>query len=103
MQLWRQDGLAFSKMAHTMGVQPATITCMVERMERAGLVERRKDLEDQRVSRIFLTQKGQALQEPVHDCWAELESLSLTNFTVEERILLRRFLLQLSENLAQEA
>ena len=102
LQLWLQDGRTLSEMAGNMCVQPATITRMVERMEKTGLVVRKRDLEDQRVSRIFLTETGRKLHEPVHELWAELERSSLANFTLEERILLRRLLLQVYENLAHD-
>lgn len=102
VHLWQREGLTLSEMADNLYVQPATITRMLERMEKAGLVERRKDFEDQRVSRIFLTQAGRTLHEPVHHLWAELERIAMANFTLEERILLRRLLLQVVQNLGQE-
>jgi DNA-binding MarR family transcriptional regulator len=83
LQLWHQDSLTLSQMANSMCVQPATITRMVERMKRNGLVERRNDIEDGRVSRIFLTQTGRVLHEPVHQLWSELESISRADFTPE--------------------
>jgi DNA-binding MarR family transcriptional regulator len=102
VQLWQEDGLTLSEMADNLCVRPATVTRMLERMERAGLVERRKDFEDQRVSRIFLTQSGRTLHEPVHHLWAELERITMANFTFEERVLLRRLLLQVVQNLGEE-
>ena len=75
---------------------------MLDRMEAAGLVERRQDIEDGRVSRIFLTHKGRNLNEPVREVWAELENISMANMTADERILLRRLLLQVYQNLKNE-
>lgn len=103
IQLWQREGLTLSEMADNLCVQPATITRMLDRMEKAGLVERRKDFGDQRVSRIFLTETGRALHEPVHHLWSELESASMADFTLEEKVLLRRLLLQVYENLSQHA
>ena len=102
VHLWQQNGLTLSEMADNLCVRPATITRMLERMEKAGLVERRKDFEDQRVSRIFLTQTGRTSREPVHRIWAELDSITLANFTFEEKILLRRLLQQVAQNLGGE-
>ncbi len=102
VHLWQQDGLKLSEMADNLCVRPATITRMLERMEKAGLVERRKDFEDQRVSRIFLTQTGHKSQEPVHRIWAELDTVTLANFTLEEKILLRRLVMQVVQNLGEE-
>ena len=99
LQLWQKDGLSLSEMAELVHVQPATASRMVDRLEVAGLVKRRHDSEDGRVSRIFLTQEGLELRQPVLDVWAELESISMANLTADERILLRRLLLQVYQNL----
>jgi len=102
LQLWKQDGLSLTEMAELVHVQPATASRMLDRMESAGLVERRQDLDDGRVSRIFVTQEGINLREPVREVWAELESISMAKLTPEERILLRRLLLQVYQNLADQ-
>ena len=100
LQLWRQDGLSLSEMAELVHVQPATASRMLDRMEAAGQVERRQDVEDGRVSRIFLTQVGRKLHDPVLDMWAELEDISMADLTRDERILLRRLLMQVYQNLS---
>jgi DNA-binding MarR family transcriptional regulator len=68
-------------------------------MEKAGLVERKHDAEDQRVSRVYLTETGRALQGDVERTWSRLEDEIFDGFTLEERVLLRRFFLQMRENL----
>ena len=101
IHLWRENGQSLYEMAECMRVQPATVSRMIERMEKAGLVERRKDLDDGRVSRVFLTEAGQKMREPVHRVWAELESICMANLTSDEKILLRRLLLQVEQNLGE--
>lgn len=99
LHLWQEDGLTQSELAESMCIQPATLTRMLDRMAKSGLVERRKDAEDQRLSRVYLTERGHALRKPVEETWWELERISMAGFTQEERILLRRLLLQLIDNL----
>jgi DNA-binding MarR family transcriptional regulator len=101
LNLWQRDGLTQSELADCMCIQPATITRMLDRIEKVGLVERRKDAEDQRVSRVYLTEAGRSLQRPVEAMWHKLESISMTSFTLEEQILLRRLLLQVHDNLTR--
>src|SRR6266852_1183649 len=55
--LWNQDGLSQKEIGEFMGIQSATVTRMVIRMERSGFVERRTDPDDQRVSRVYLTDR----------------------------------------------
>ena len=45
--LWNQDGLSQKEIADLMGIQAATATRMVIRMERSGFVERKAEPEDQ--------------------------------------------------------
>jgi len=101
IHLWPKDGLTQSELADNLCISPATITKTLDRMSKAGLVERRTDSEDQRVSRVYLTNQGQLLQEPVEGVWQELEAQCLANLTLEEQILFRRLLLQVYENLTR--
>src|SRR5256885_11590942 len=71
--LWNQDGLSQKDIADLMGIQAATATRMVIRMERAGLVKRKTDPEDQRVSQVYLTDFGRSLQPAVEEGWMAIE------------------------------
>ena len=97
--LWEQEGLMHTELARRLQVQPATITKMLQRMEKAGFVERRPDPDDQRVSRVYLTDAGRAVRADVQQVWRQLEEEAFAGFTLEERVLLRRFFLQVRENL----
>lgn len=54
----RGDGQRQVEIAETLDVEPITIGRMIDRLEEAGLVERRADSEDRRVWRIYLTPKA---------------------------------------------
>jgi DNA-binding MarR family transcriptional regulator len=97
--LWEQEGLMHTDLAHRLQVQPATITKMLQRMEKAGFVERRPDPDDQRVSRVYLTEAGRSVQAGVQQVWRQLEEEAFAGFTLEERVLLRRFFVDIRENL----
>jgi predicted CoA-binding protein len=58
-------------------VQGATITNMRQRMEESGLVRRRRDPEDNRLVRVFLTRAGRKKGEPSPDNSRNLRALSL--------------------------
>ena len=60
---------------------------------------RRTSPEDARANHIFLTEQGRALEEPVNRVWFEVEEELLAQMTPEERMLLRRLVLQMRENL----
>ncbi len=100
LHLWQEDGLTQSQLVEQICVQPATISKMLSRMEQAGLVERRGDPDDNRVTRVFLTERSRTLKKAVEQVWQELEERTTANLSLEERILLRRLLLQVHQNLA---
>lgn len=99
LRLASAEGITQSEVAEQLCVQPATVTRMIDRLEKAGLVQRRMDAADQRVSRVYLTEGGRTLVEPIQAVWRELEEISFQNMTIEEQILLRRLLLQVYSNL----
>jgi DNA-binding MarR family transcriptional regulator len=99
MHLGDCDGLMHSEIAQRLDITPATVSKIVDRMEVGGLVRREADPADQRISRVYLTAHGQKLNKPIEAVWAELESVSFANMTTEERILLRRLLMQVLKNL----
>jgi len=101
--LWEKEGLTHSELAEHLHVQPATITKMIKRMERAGFVERRQDAEDQRVSRVYLTDAGRNIREAVEGVLRKLEEQTFAGFSSEECALLNRFLFRIRDNLMQEA
>ena len=65
MSLWREDGLKVIDLGRRAGLEPSTMTGLLDRMERDGLVERRPDPADRRVLKIFLTATGAGIRETV--------------------------------------
>lgn len=100
-QLWKEDGLSHSELADGLNVEPPAISKMVNRMESAGLVERRSDPVDSRISRVFLTQEGRSLQEPIEDIWQRTEMQMLEGLSTEEKLLFRRILADVRDNLSK--
>ncbi len=101
-QLWPAEGCTQSELADRLCIQPATVTKMLQRMEQTKLIERRGDPEDQRVSRVYLTNQGRALLQPYEEAWAKLEQTLIEGLNLEERVLLRRLLLQVRDNLTKQ-
>lgn len=99
LQLWAEEGMPQSQLAERLEVEPPTLSKMLHRMERDGLVERCPSADDARISRVSLTARGRALQQPVTERWASVEARLIAGLTTEERLLLRRLLLQLRTNL----
>jgi DNA-binding MarR family transcriptional regulator len=97
--LWTEDGRTHSELAEWLHVRRATITKMITRMEETGFVERREDAQDRRVSRVYLTAAGRAIQERVQEVWQQLEVDVLAGFAPEEIALLHGYLTRIRDNL----
>ena len=65
MSLWQDDGPRVVELGRRAGLEPSTMTGLIDRMERDGLVTRAADPADRRALRIRLTDRGRAAQEPV--------------------------------------
>ncbi|QAA76320.1 MAG: Transcriptional regulator, MarR family [Candidatus Bipolaricaulis sibiricus] len=102
-RLGHEDGLPQTELARQTMVRPATLTEVLQRMESAGLVERRPDPADGRVSRVFLTPQGEAARRQAEEIWRELEADLNAIMTAEERAALRVLLGKLRSALGTEA
>jgi DNA-binding MarR family transcriptional regulator len=101
--LGRQEGLSHSDLARELHVKPATITQMIKRMEQAGFVQRRRDAEDERVSRVFLTEQGRAIQGDLERVIGTIESKTFAGFSQAEREQVAGFLSRVRLNLLRAA
>jgi DNA-binding MarR family transcriptional regulator len=72
---------------------------MLQRMESAGFITRQPDANDQRVSRVYLTEAGREIQTRVELVWRTMEAETFAGFSPEEAVLLRQFLARLRDNL----
>jgi len=90
--LWESEGITHSELARRIHVSPATVTNMIKRMEKGGLLERRPDEVDQRVSHVYLTDAGRAIRERVDQRWRELEPQVFGSFSEQEQEMLAALL-----------
>lgn len=100
--LKHKDGCSQKQIAEILRVKPATMTVMIQRMEKNGLVIKKQDENDQRVWRIFITNKGREDCKIANEMREKLFDESFSNFTDEEKILFRRLLLQIRSNLNEK-
>ncbi|WP_220195636.1 MarR family winged helix-turn-helix transcriptional regulator [Ktedonospora formicarum] len=90
--LWERDYQSGADLSERLLLDSATMTGLLDRLEHAGLIERRPHITDRRVNVIALTARGRDLQEPLDH---ELELINqefLSSFTTEETKLLRHML-----------
>ncbi|AET57216.1 MarR family winged helix-turn-helix transcriptional regulator [Paenibacillus terrae] len=98
-RLWLGDGITQMQICEHLNCEPPTVTNMVKSLEQNGFIYRKRDEQDARVMRIFLTDKGKELEEPVDIKWRQQQNKLLQSILPEERVLLRQLLKQLENNL----
>lgn len=60
--LWERDGITVSTLGAALYLDSGTLTPLLKRLEKAGLVRRLRDDRDERQVRIHLTESGRAMQ-----------------------------------------
>ncbi|MDW3182782.1 MarR family transcriptional regulator [Roseobacter sp.] len=65
--LWEKDGLSVNELAAAIEIEGATMTPLVQRMEKAGLLDRVRSDDDNRRMEVRLTEKGRSLRQKALD------------------------------------
>ena len=95
--LHQEDSMSQKELAKRLNVTPPSITSMIKKMEQEGYITRKAD--EQRVMRLTLAQKGKDCIDYVIKTAEKLEEIVFEGMTAEEKMLFRRLLLQILENL----
>jgi DNA-binding MarR family transcriptional regulator len=85
------------ELAEEAGLRPASITPMLEQLERSGVIRRRRDENDHRVSLIALTDLGLSLVGERKAEWNHLFSTAFANTPDRELEIASRVLEQLAD------
>tara|TARA_R110000744_G_scaffold325422_1_gene431262 strand:- start:1243 stop:1692 length:450 start_codon:yes stop_codon:yes gene_type:complete len=64
LELWESDGMTQKQLVEKLDIEQATMANTLVRMERDGLIVRKKDASDGRMQRIWLTARARALHGP---------------------------------------
>jgi DNA-binding MarR family transcriptional regulator len=97
--LWEGDGLPVRVLGERLGLDSATLTPLLKRLEAQGIVTRRRDMMDERVVRIDLTGEGRALRDKARSI--PLEIGIATGMGLPEIVELRGTLKRLAGALEQ--
>lgn len=76
LPLFEEDGLRLGVLARRARLSKQTMTVLVRRLERDGLVERRPDPDDGRAAIVSLTPRARAFEPVAADVLAELDGLA---------------------------
>ncbi|MDD2851399.1 MAG: MarR family transcriptional regulator [Desulfuromonadaceae bacterium] len=90
--LWQQDGLTQVELSEKGQIDRSTVGGLIDRLERNGLLERRRHPQDRRAYRIYLTEQGKGLEQTLTQCAGKSLQRFTSGLTEDEIVELRRML-----------
>ncbi len=97
--LSREDGLSQRDLAEKLYIRPSSLSEVLDKMGANGLIERRQQDDDKRVSLIFLTPKGLETATQVEASQEKIANELLEGFSAEEHETLSKLLDKLVDTL----
>ena len=85
-RLYRRPGASQTELASMLEIDRASAGRMIDRMERAGWVERRADQVDRRINRLFLTSEARRAHVDMWEIAVATDDDALAALTPEERL-----------------
>lgn len=100
VDLHQHPGTTQAELVGRIGMEQPTIAKAITRMERTGFVERLADPGDRRITRLHLTEQGEAVVQAVLVAWAHVESRTVAGLAPADADQLIRLLNTVRDNLA---
>ncbi len=97
--LWQKDGVPIKTISDQCGLAITSLTSMLERMEKQGLIRRAADEKDKRKTLLFLTDKARDLREDYEAVSEQMSRFYYGGFTDEEIIRFEDDLRRVQKNL----
>jgi len=95
------DGIHQLDLVRQTHLRPPTVSVILRKMEEEGLVERRSDPDDLRAVRVYLSEKGRALDRENIERIKRLDAIALRDLSEQEIDVLMALLPKIRNNLLQ--
>jgi DNA-binding MarR family transcriptional regulator len=92
MHLWDMGAVRQADLIDTLGVDPSTVTKMLQRLQRTGNIVRTPDPADRRAVLVEATKTSSALRPEIQAAWKTLEQRTVAGLDPAERRELQRLL-----------
>ena len=99
--LWQEDGVPIKIISEKSGLAITSLTTMLERMEKNGLISRKVDEADKRKTLLFLTDKAKELKEAYDSVSNEMGNIYYRDFTDKEILQFEEYLNRIRVNLEE--
>ena len=102
LELWAEEGLTQKQLLDRLDIEQATMANTLSRMERDGLISRRRHPKDRRAQLVFLTARGRSLRETALTAASATEEALFQGFRRFERELVLEYMRMALANLGRE-
>ena len=102
--LWQEDGVPIKTVSEKCGLAITSLaitslTTMLERMEKSGLIRREQDQQDKRKTLLYLTEKAHKLKVDYDDVSAGMGRIYYKGFSENEIVQFESYLERIQKNL----
>ena len=87
------------QLAEKIGIKPPSMTVALRKLEERGYIVKEQDGKDQRIIRIELSERGKECIGDLNEIMADMGEMLYQGIRPEERMLFRRLILEMRENL----
>ena len=97
--LWQEDGVPIKTVSEKSGLAITSLTTMLERMEKSGLIRKEQSESDKRKTLLYLTDTAKALREEYDAVSDEMGKIYYDGFTDDEIKRFEEYLERILSNL----
>lgn len=96
------DGASQKEIAYGCHIEPPTLTVLLTRMEKNGLIERRIRDNNRRTFYVYLTEEGRTYRDRVSEEFQKIETIVFQGISEKEKDMFTNTFLQIYENLKKK-
>ena len=100
--LSRNDGISQTELVEITHLSKPTVSLALKNMEEMGIVTRKSDEKDARISKVYLTEKGKKLEKQNFETLQQIDRFIMRGLTDDEVKKVTEILLKMRENLLSE-
>ncbi len=95
----KEEGHTQAELAKILCIKPATLTVMIQRMEAAGLIQRKTDEKDLRLLRVYSTSKGREISKKTETIFLDAICTIFEGIEEKDLIVYKNVLEKITERL----
>jgi Transcriptional regulators len=99
--LWTENGLSLSMLTEKSRKDFANVSRIVDKLVKAGYIEKRKSETDSRSYNVFLLPHAESLRSKVISCWQEATEILMNGIPSEKQKMLLDLFSKIDKNLSE--